>query len=241
MFCNCTISPGGRKMSVSPKPDTIITINRVGQETDCSVCENEGSSQKCNQNHLVLKDATNVSVEFTCPQPQDVFAIVINREIGMITITDLSVSAVKVCGSPLKRSSVHISDCRKIPCSGDIVKPESSLFPTFNRTFTWDLSINPSQAFILDVPEAGLHQIPNEDTCPDEHTYTLVTYLRLGPVTIGTFCTGGTITTILVLYKARMTLQVPGDRTLEPMEFKLNNGPETKSKYLFVVTAGGIQ
>lgn len=64
-------------------------INRVGQEPDCSVCENEGSSQVCDPRHLTLKDATNASVEFTCPQPQDVFAVEINREIGTTT-TDLS-------------------------------------------------------------------------------------------------------------------------------------------------------
>lgn len=79
-----------------------------------------------------------------------------------------------------------------------------------------------------------MHQIPNEDTCPDEHTYSLVTYLRSGPATIGTFCAGGTITSILVLYKARMTLQVPGSRKLEPVDFKLSNGPETSSKSAYV-------
>ncbi|XP_056876742.1 CUB domain-containing protein 1-like [Takifugu flavidus] len=190
---------GGRKVLVSPNPDTIIRIQRVAQEPDCSVCENKDSGQVCNPQRLTLKDATNASVEFTCPQPQEVFAVEINREI----------------------------DCRQTPCSGDLVRAESSLFPNFNQTFTWDLSVKPTQALQLDVPEAGMHQIPNGDTCPDEHTYSLVTYLRSGPATIGTFCTGGTITSIMVLYKARMTLQVPGNRKLEPVDFKLSNGPET--------------
>lgn len=69
-------------MSVSPNPDTIIRIQRVGQEPDCSVCENKDSGQVCDPKHLTLKDATNASVEFTCPQPQEVFAVEINREIG---------------------------------------------------------------------------------------------------------------------------------------------------------------
>lgn len=81
-----------------------------------------------------------------------------------------------------------------------------------------------------------MRQIPNGETCPDEHTYSLVTYLRTGPATIGTFCTGGTITTILVLYKALMSLQVPGHRKLEPVDFSLSNGPETSSKFPLVVT-----
>lgn len=76
-------------MSVSPNPDTIIRIQRVGPEPDCSVCENKDSGQVCDPKHLTLKDATNASVEFTCPQPQEVFAVEINREIGT-TITDFS-------------------------------------------------------------------------------------------------------------------------------------------------------
>lgn len=131
------------------------------------------------------------------------------------------------------KPSVHVSDCKETPCSGKMIRPESSLFPSFNRTFIWDLSVNPANAFQLDLPEGGMHQIPNGETCPDEHTYSLVTYLRTGPATIGTFCTGGTITTILVLYKALMTLQLPGDRSLDPVDFTLSNGPETSSKFTF--------
>lgn len=128
-----------------------------------------------------------------------------------------------------------MSDCRETPCSGDAVKADSSLFPNFNRTFIWDLSVNPSQALQLDVPEAGVHQIPNGDTCPNDDVYSLVTYLRTGPATIGTFCTGGSITTIMVLYKARMTLKVPMHGELNPLDFKLSNGPETSSKSAFDV------
>lgn len=90
--------------------------------------------------------------------------------------------------------------------------------------------MNPAQALQLDLPEGGMRQIPNGEACPDEHTYSLVTYLRSGPAAIGTFCSGGTVSTVLVLYKALMSLQVPGDRTLEPVDFTLSNGPETSSK-----------
>lgn len=75
-----------------------------------------------------------------------------------------------------------------------------------------------------------MRQIPNEETCPDEHTYSVVIYLRTGPATIGTFCKGGTVTTILARYKGRVSLQVPGDRKLDPFDFKLSVGPETSSK-----------
>lgn len=126
-------------------------------------------------------------------------------------------------------SSLRIPDCTETSCTGDIVQAESSLFPDFNRTFTWDLKVVSTRAFQLDFPE-GMRQIPNEETCPDEHTYSIVTYLRVGPTTIGTFCKGGPVTTILARYKGRVVLKVPGDRKLDPVDFKLNVGPETSSK-----------
>lgn len=72
-------------MWVSSKPNTIIKVIRVKEELDCRVCANGGVVQVCEQKDLTLKDATNTSLEFTCPQPQDAFAVEINREIGAIT------------------------------------------------------------------------------------------------------------------------------------------------------------
>ncbi|XP_037649901.1 CUB domain-containing protein 1 isoform X2 [Sebastes umbrosus] len=190
---------GGRMMTVLPDPDTIIIISRVGSEPDCSVCEKKEPEPICNPRFLKVKDPRNTSIEFTCPQPQDVFSVEINREIN----------------------------CKETSCPGNIVQTESSLFPDFNRTFTWDLKVDSTRAFQLDFPEPGMRQIPNEETCPDEHTYSIVTYLRTGPATVGTFCKGGPVTNVLALYKGRMTLQVPGDRKLEPVDIKLHVGPET--------------
>uniref|UniRef100_A0A3P8SNR5 CUB domain containing protein 1a n=1 Tax=Amphiprion percula TaxID=161767 RepID=A0A3P8SNR5_AMPPE len=190
---------GARMMSVTPDPDTIIIIRRVGEDPDCSVCVDDPPNQKCNPRYLRLTDPRNTSVEFTCPQPQDVFNVEINREI----------------------------DCTETSCSGNIVQPESLLFPDFNRTFTWDLKVVSTRAFQLDFPEPGMRQIPNEETCPDAHTYSLVIYLRTGPAEIGTFCKGGTVTTIMARYKGRVLLQVPGEAKLDPVDFKLHVGPET--------------
>lgn len=126
--------------------------------------------------------------------------------------------------------SPHCPDCTETSCAGDIVQPESSLFPDFNRTFTWDLKVPPTRAFQLDFPEAGMRQIPNRESCPDEHTYSVVSYLRTGPATVGTFCRGGSVTTVQALYKGRMLLQVPGDRKLEPLDIKVSVGPVTNSE-----------
>ncbi|XP_071356553.1 CUB domain-containing protein 1 [Trachinotus anak] len=190
---------GSRMMSVTPDPNTIIFISRESEEPDCSVCVNKAPKQICEPKRLKITGPGNTSVEFTCPRPQDIFRVEINREF----------------------------DCTEISCSGDIVQAESSLFPDFNRTYTWDPKVTSRQAFQLDFPEMGMRQIPNEETCPDEHTYTVVIYLRTGPATIGTFCKGGTVTTILARYRGRVSLQVPGDAKFNPVAFKLNVGPET--------------
>uniref|UniRef100_A0A3B4BM58 CUB domain containing protein 1a n=1 Tax=Periophthalmus magnuspinnatus TaxID=409849 RepID=A0A3B4BM58_9GOBI len=105
-------------------------------------------------------------------------------------------------------------DCAKTSCSSDILQTEYSMFPNFNRTFIWDLKVVPTQAFQLNFPEPGMRQIPNKHSCPDEHTYSVVTYLRTGPATIGTFCKEGAVSSVLVRYKGRMFLEVPGDRNV---------------------------
>ncbi|XP_077600136.1 CUB domain-containing protein 1 [Stigmatopora nigra] len=189
----------GRMLSVTPDPDTIIILSRDTVEPDCSVCLGQPPEQTCDPKSLTLRESRNTSIEFTCPQPEDVFKVEINREI----------------------------DCTATSCSGDIVQAESSLFPDFNRTFTWDLKVNSIRAFQLDFPDPGMKQISNEETCPDEHTYVLVTYLRSGPATIGTFCKGGSVTSVQVRYKGRVSLRVPGDRPMVPVDFKLSVGPET--------------
>uniref|UniRef100_A0A3Q1HUW5 CUB domain containing protein 1a n=1 Tax=Anabas testudineus TaxID=64144 RepID=A0A3Q1HUW5_ANATE len=117
--------------------------------------------------------------------------------------------------------------CTAVSCSGDIVQAETTLFPDFNRTFTWDLKVVSTRTFQLDFPETGMRQIPKEETCPDEHTYSLITYLRTGPAAIGTFCKGGPVTTILARYKGRVSLQVSANQKLEPVDFKLTVGPES--------------
>ncbi|XP_075995254.1 CUB domain-containing protein 1 [Genypterus blacodes] len=189
----------GKIMFVTPDPDTNIMIDRDAVEPDCSVCVDKAQKKICNPRHVTLRDALNTSVDFTCAQPQDYYKVEINREI----------------------------DCTETSCAGDIVQPESSLFPDFNRTFTWDLKVPPTRVFQLDFPEAGMRQIPNGESCPDEHTYSVITYLRTGPAVIGTFCRGGSVTTVQALYKGRMLLQVAGNRKLEPLDIKVSVGPET--------------
>ncbi|KAF7664085.1 hypothetical protein LDENG_00190760 [Lucifuga dentata] len=188
-----------RMMFVTPDPDTKVYITRETTKLDCSVCMVKESKRLCNSKSIMLEEALNTSVEFTCPHPQNYFNVEINTEI----------------------------DCTETSCAGGIGQTKTSLFPDFNRTFTWDLKAPSNRAFQLDFPESGMRQIPNGDSCPDENTYSVLSYLRSGPATVCTFCRGGNITTIQVRYKGRMLLQVPGNRKTGPLGVKLSAGPET--------------
>ncbi|KAJ0003465.1 hypothetical protein NQD34_008563, partial [Periophthalmus magnuspinnatus] len=189
---------GSRMLTVTTDPDTKVTIRRDPHGLDCDVCVTKDSKQTCTHKQ-VLRDPRNVTVEFSCKTPQDYFTVEIIRDV----------------------------DCAKTSCSSDILQTEYSMFPNFNRTFIWDLKVVPTQAFQLNFPEPGMRQIPNKHSCPDEHTYSVVTYLRTGPATIGTFCKGGAVSSVLVRYKGRMFLEVPGDRKLDPVDFKFSHGPQT--------------
>lgn len=68
-------------MEVTPDPNTRIIITSTTPEPDCSVCTTVDSKQQCSTGSLRLSNPS--SVEFTCPQPQDVFSVEINRELGM--------------------------------------------------------------------------------------------------------------------------------------------------------------
>ncbi|XP_035283894.1 CUB domain-containing protein 1 [Anguilla anguilla] len=189
-----------RKMLVAPDIDTAIYIRRVDTGSDCTVCSHEGSNPpKCSES-LTLKSTQNVSVDFTCPQPQDTFEVEINRNIV----------------------------CTETTCNGDVVLGEFPLFPEFNRTFTWDLRSPQLRAFQLDFLESGMKQVRSSESCPDQLSYSIITYQRSGPLTIGTFCRSGTITSVQVLYKGRLSVEVAGDRKVDPDTIKVLAGSEIR-------------
>uniref|UniRef100_A0A3B3BPL9 CUB domain containing protein 1a n=1 Tax=Oryzias melastigma TaxID=30732 RepID=A0A3B3BPL9_ORYME len=153
-------------MSVQLDRDIVVTIRRTTEEPECDVCVGK-DPQQCDPQYQRLTYSPNTTVEFTCPKPEEIFDTDINREIV----------------------------CTETVCSGNSVQTKD-MFSNFNRTFTWDLKVESSQTFQLDFPKPGMRQIPEEETCPDDHTYSVVAYLRSGPTSIGTFCKGGPVTTV---------------------------------------------
>lgn len=69
-------------MSVTPDPKTTIIISRLTSEPDCSVCV-KTPKQTCDPKRQKITDPGKTSVEFTCPRPQDIYSVEINRQIGM--------------------------------------------------------------------------------------------------------------------------------------------------------------
>ncbi|KAJ8268279.1 hypothetical protein COCON_G00134510 [Conger conger] len=187
-----------RMMVVAPDLDTIIYIRKVDTGSDCTVCSNEDSKPPECLEHLTLRTIQNVSVDFTCPQPQDTFTVEINRDIV----------------------------CNEKTCNGDIVVREFPQFPEFNRTFTWDLRAPNLRAFRVDFLEPGMKQVLSSESCPDQLSYNLISYPR--PITIGTFCRSGPITSVQVIYKGRLSLAVPGGGKVNPDTFKVLAGSEIK-------------
>lgn len=71
-------------MDVTPDPDTAIIIRSTVPEPDCSMCASVDSTKQCSTTYLRIS-ATS-SVEFDCPDPQNVFNVEINRGIGMVCV-----------------------------------------------------------------------------------------------------------------------------------------------------------
>ncbi|KTF95210.1 hypothetical protein cypCar_00011537 [Cyprinus carpio] len=185
------------KIEVTPDSGTnVIFSKKAGQGLDCSVCKDEGPSQTCNF-ELRLTEPQPTNVTFNCSQPGDIFTVEINQQI----------------------------DCTTTGCSSIAVHPDSTRFLEFSRAFTWDLKVQSGRMFQLDFPSPGMRQIKTSESCPDKHTYTIITYQRAGPVSIGSFCRNGTISRIQVLYKGRVTLEVPKGTDLNPSNFKVSMGP----------------
>uniref|UniRef100_A0A8C2KVS9 CUB domain-containing protein 1 n=1 Tax=Cyprinus carpio TaxID=7962 RepID=A0A8C2KVS9_CYPCA len=133
---------------------------------------------------------------------------------------------MKVLLRPVTSNSDLLNlNCTTTGCSSIAVHPDSTRFLEFSRAFTWDLKVQSGRMFQLDFPSPGMRQIKTSESCPDKHTYTIITYQRAGPVSIGSFCRNGTISRIQVLYKGRVTLEVPKGTDLNPSNFKVSMGP----------------
>uniref|UniRef100_A0A4W4E665 CUB domain containing protein 1a n=1 Tax=Electrophorus electricus TaxID=8005 RepID=A0A4W4E665_ELEEL len=70
---------------VKPEPGTRVIIRRSSEESNCTVCV--GEDPACSKTKI-LSDPQNMTVEFTCPSPQDIFTVEVNRDLGNSILPD---------------------------------------------------------------------------------------------------------------------------------------------------------
>lgn len=61
---------------------TTVVIERDPGEPDCEVCSVDASTRSCSPTEKMLSNAVNLTLEFSCPAPQNVFSATITKHIG---------------------------------------------------------------------------------------------------------------------------------------------------------------
>ncbi|XP_048881816.1 CUB domain-containing protein 1-like isoform X2 [Brienomyrus brachyistius] len=168
----------------------------------CSVCL--PNSAKCVES---LNNVTSENLNFTCPNPQDVFVV----------------------------KTATVIDCTAVTCRMDVGKMESSPFLRFNRTFTWEVTVLPGRAIRLGFPSAGLRQVLPSIGCPEQNVYTITARQATRDTAVGTFCPNGTVSGILVLSKGVVTVEVPSQMKMDLPLFSISVGPDIKTLAQFEV------
>lgn len=69
-------------MVVTIDSSTAVVLSRDQGEPECEVCTVDGSTSDCSSTEKTLTSADELSVEFSCLQPQDVFNVKIKKTIG---------------------------------------------------------------------------------------------------------------------------------------------------------------
>lgn len=219
---------GALKLTVTPDRGTVVSIRNYSQTQGCMVCTGSGNSAQCNTS-LLLRNATPVSVDFSCSRPQDVFSVEIVRNIGKALRGEVKVLMSTVVD---RKTSVLcvLSGCSARSCSGHVVQTDAGSIPflAFDRKFTWNLKASPPNAFRINFASVGLRQINALERCPDRHSYTLQAFQTTGEVVVGTFCRVGRISSAQILNQGGFSLDVPAGQKLQSGQFDVSVGEEIK-------------
>lgn len=69
-------------MVTSVDSSTTVVVARDPAEADCEVCSADGSMPDCSPTGKTLTNVANLTLEFGCPKPQDVYSVRIQKHIG---------------------------------------------------------------------------------------------------------------------------------------------------------------
>lgn len=72
----------GRTMVVSVDSTTTVDISRAAGEPACEVCSVDESTRDCGLTEKTLTSVENLSLEFGCPKPENVYTVMIMKNIG---------------------------------------------------------------------------------------------------------------------------------------------------------------
>ncbi|XP_033855278.2 CUB domain-containing protein 1-like [Acipenser ruthenus] len=185
--------------TLSTGENTTITIRSSFPKANCSVCVLKGKQSSCSS-ELHLQPRENRTYNFSCPDPHKFFTIEISKK--------------TVCISNFNSTEVK-----------DLL---SLAFPKFNNTLIWDINFSERKALVLDFLGSGLRQIKPSERCPDNLTYSVLTYLTAEIQSIGTFCRSGPVSKIQVDKGARVSLQMSGKEEVDEPGFSMAIGPPIK-------------
>lgn len=68
--------------SVDSSMTVVVKRDSGSEEADCEVCSVDGSTPNCSPTEKTLTNVVNLTLEFSCPKPQNVYSVKIKKHIG---------------------------------------------------------------------------------------------------------------------------------------------------------------
>ncbi|XP_068414499.1 CUB domain-containing protein 1 [Eschrichtius robustus] len=161
------------------------------------------------------------------------------RIISKKWVTPLSIKAGETavfsfsCRDPENHFVIEIQkniDCMSGPCPfGKVhLQPSTSVLPTLNRTFIWDVKANKNIGLELQFSLPRLRQIRPGESCPDGVTHSISSRIGTTMVRIGTFCSNGTVSRIKMQEGVKMALDLPWFLNRNVSGFSITNRSSIK-------------
>uniref|UniRef100_A0A8D0XZA0 CUB domain containing protein 1 n=2 Tax=Sus scrofa TaxID=9823 RepID=A0A8D0XZA0_PIG len=140
-------------------------------------------SSRRKETTLSIKSGDKIVFYFSCQDPENHFVIEIQKNI----------------------------DCMAGPCPfGEVqLQPSTSVLPSLNRTFIWDVRAHKSIGLELQFSHPRLRQIGPRESCPDGVSHSISGRIDTSLVRIGTFCRNGTVSRIKMQEGVKMALHLP--------------------------------
>lgn len=127
-----------------------------------------------------------------------------------------------------------VSDCMAGPCPfGEVqLQPSTSVLPSLNRTFIWDVRAHKNIGLELQFSHPRLRQIGPRESCPDGVSHSISGRIDTSLVRIGTFCRNGTVSRIKMQEGVKMALHLPWFHDRNISGFSIANRSSIKRKHL---------